>query len=339
MKVFAGTPTHMPMRDVPAHVQRVERMGYDGIKVPETVHNGFLTAMLAAEHSSNLEVVTSILLAFPRSPMITAISAWDVQAMSGGRFCLGLGTQVKGNIEGRYSTPWVAPVQRMREVIQSLRAIWQAFQNGTDLKYHGEHYNFTRLQPRFNPGPIEHPDIPLLIGAVGPAMCRLAGAECDGMITHPSNSVPRYLEEFTKPQIAEGAKRKGRDLEGFRFYMSNMFATGATADEVSTERERLRYSLGFYFSTPPYWPTIELLGRGELGPKLRQMTREGKWGDLATMIDDEILDAIVPAATYDEIADVLREWYGDSAYGLGFPVPENPKHDKAVEKAIERLRA
>lgn len=212
MKIYASTPTHMPMRDVPDHAKRVEALGYNALKVPETVHNGFLTAMLAVEHTTRLEVVTSILLAFPRSPMITAYSAWDIQGMSDGRFSLGLGTQVKGNIEGRYAVPWFAPIARMREYLESLRTIWRAFQEDSGLRYEGDHYNFYRLQPRFRPGPIEHPHIPLLIGAVGPAMCRLAGELCDGMITHPSNTIPRYMRDVIEPRLEAGAERAGRSL-------------------------------------------------------------------------------------------------------------------------------
>jgi probable F420-dependent oxidoreductase len=324
---------------VPAHVKRVEAMGFHGLKVPETVHNGFLTAMLAIEHSERLEVMTSILLAFPRSPMVVAYSAWDLQGMSNGRFALGLGTQVKGNIEGRYGVPWTPPVRRLREYLEVLREIWGAFQSGSGVDYQGEDYRIFRLQPRFNPGPIEHPHIPLIIGAVGPAMCRLAGELCDGMISHPSNTAPRYLQETIVPRLEAGAARSGRSLDDFNLYLSNMILTGKNDKEVQAKREQNRYSLGFYFSTPPYWPTLEMFGWEEIGPRLRQMTREGRWDDLPSLITDEMIDTLVPQGTYDEIADVLQEWYGDRIDGLNFPLPEDPADDPLVARVVEQLQA
>jgi probable F420-dependent oxidoreductase len=191
----------MPLRDVPDYALRAERIGFWGLLVPEAVHDGFLTAALALEHTERLMVATSVALAFPRSPTVTAYGAWDLQSLSGGRFRLGLGSQVKGNVVRRYGVPWTPPVKRMRDYVGALRAIWSCWQHGTPLAYESESYRLDRMQPFFNPGPIEHPEIPVYLGAVNPGMIRLAGEIADGMMTHPTNTSPRYLHERVVPQL------------------------------------------------------------------------------------------------------------------------------------------
>ena len=211
MQIYAGMDQRTPLAEIGDHARRVEAMGYDGLNVPDAVHDGLLAAQAALRATTRLRVATSVLVCFPRSPMNAAHAAWDLQAFSGGRFELGLGTQVRGNIVGRYSTPWTPPVPRMREYVQSLRAIWDCWQSGGPLEFQGEHYRFTRMQPFFNPGPIEHPAIPIFLGAVGPKMTALVGEVADGIMTHPTNGAPRYLREVTLPEMAKGA-RTGRAL-------------------------------------------------------------------------------------------------------------------------------
>lgn len=338
MQVYAGIGTHTPLADVAAHVRRVEALGYDGLKVPETVNDGMITAALAAEHSERLRIVTSIVLAFPRSPMQLAYSAWGVQRLAAGRLSLGLGTQVKANIEGRYGVPWTPPIPRMREYLQALRAIFEAFGSGGGLRFEGERYRLTRLQPRFNPGPIGHPPPPLWLGAVNPAICRLAGELADGVLTHPTNSSPRYLREVTLAHVAEGARRAGRDPAEIAIVPSLQVLTGATRAEIDARREEARDSMGFWYSTPPYWPTLELHGRAELGPRLRELTRAGRWDEMAALIDDDLIGALMPEGTYDRIADVILDWYGDLADGVSFPLPGDPARDGEVARVIERLQ-
>ena len=174
--VYATMDQRMPPAEVADHARRAEALGYDGLNIPEAVHDGLVMSQIALQATTRLRVATSVLVAFPRSPMAVAHAAWDLQALSGGRFELGLGSQVRGNIVGRYSTPWTAPVPRMREYVQSLRAIFACWQEGAPLAFEGEHYRFTRMQPFFNPGPIENPAIPIPLGAIGPAMTALAGS-------------------------------------------------------------------------------------------------------------------------------------------------------------------
>lgn len=328
----------MGLDAVEAHARRVEALGYDGLCVPDAVHDGLLLSQAALRVTTRLHAATSVLVAFPRSPMLVAIAAWDLAALSGGRFELGLGTQVRGNIERRYSTPWTAPVARMREYVRALRAIFASFQHGAPLAFEGEHYRFTRLQPFFNPGPIAHPEIPIFLGAVGPKMTELAGEVADGMMTHPTNSAPRYLREATHPALAAGAQREGRDAHRLELLAGGLVATGRDAAAVAREREHVRELLTFLYSTPAYWPTLDLFGWRDVGERLHRLTREGKWSEMAGAVTDEMLDALVPQAPYSEIAGVLKDWYGGLATRINFPVPADPADDALAQRAIAELR-
>jgi probable F420-dependent oxidoreductase len=338
VQVYATMDQRTALADVEAFAQRVEAMGYDGLNVPDALHDGFLHCHAALRATRRLRVATAVLVCFPRSPMIVALSAWDLQAFSGGRFELGLGTQVRGNIEGRYSTPWAPPRDRMREYVESLRAIWQAFQHGTPLRYEGAHYRFTRLQPFFNPGPIDVPGIPILLGAVGPKMTELAGEAADGLLTHPTNSSPRFLREVAGPALRAGAKRAGREPDAAPLLVGPLVITGPDDATLAAQREHVRELLTFLYSTPAYWPSLDLFGWREIGERLHRLTREGRWGELSGALDDELLDALAPQAGYAEIAQLLGAQYGGLATRINFPVPDDPQHDAAAAAAIAALR-
>jgi probable F420-dependent oxidoreductase len=338
-QVHATIPERMPLAEVAAAARRAEALGYDGINVPEAVHDGLLAAGAALAATSRIHVATSVLVAFPRSPMAVAHAAWDLQQASGGRFQLGLGSQVRGNIVRRYSVPWTAPVPRMREYVLSLRAIFDCWQNDAPLEFEGEHYQFTRMQPFFNPGPIEHPELPIFLGGVGPYMTALAGEVSDGLVTHPTNSAPRYLREVIRPRVEKGAARSGRKPEEVALQLSPLVATGATQEEALAERERWRELLTFLYSTPSYWPSLELFGWKERGEKLNALTREGKWQEMGGVVDDEMLETFAPMATYTQVADLMREWWGGLATQITFPVPADPKQDGAVSEVVAALRA
>jgi probable F420-dependent oxidoreductase len=337
--VYATMDPRLPPREVAAHAQRAERLSYTGLHVPEAVHDGLLAAALALEHTTSLRIATCVALAFPRSPTIMAHAAWDLQALSGGRFELGLGTQVKANLEGRFGVPWSAPVPRMRDYVGAVRALWRCWQEGARLDYASAHYRLDRMQPFFDPGPIEHPGIPVLLGGVGPGMTRLAGALADGLVTHPTNASPRFLRERTWPEVRRGAGEAGRALDGFALVAGGFVATGPTPSEVRAERERIRGYLGFLYSTPQYGPSLALHGWDELGPRLRALGREERWEAMPGLVPDALLDALVPDAPYAEIADLLGEWYGGLCTGITFPVPADPAHDAEARRAVERLRA
>jgi probable F420-dependent oxidoreductase len=337
-RVYATMDQRMRLSEVAAHARRAEGLGYDGLCVPEAVHDGLLAATLALDATTDLHVATSVLVAFPRSPMAVAHAVWDLQQLSGGRFELGLGSQVRGNIVGRYSTPWSAPAPRMREYVQSLRAIFDAWQNGSKLSFEGEHYRFTRMQPFFNPGPIEAPEVPILLGGVGPAMTALAGEVADGLVTHPTNSTPRYLREVIRPRIEKGAKRAGRSPDEVGLLVGPFAVTGPTRADVERERAHTRQMLGFLFSTPSYWPSLEIFGWKECGERLHALSREGRWPEMPAVIGDEMLDTLAPTGTYAEIADILRDWYGELTDWITFSMPDDPAHDAGVAKVIAALR-
>jgi probable F420-dependent oxidoreductase len=339
LRIYAAIDDpRMPLREVPAHAQRAERAGFAGLLIPEAVHDGLLTALLALEHTRTLTVATSVVLAFPRSPMTVAYAAWDLQQLSNGRLELGLGSQVKGNIVGRFSVEWKPPVARMRDYIGALRAIWQSWQHGTTLAFESEHYRFDRMQPFFNAGPIEHPNIPIFIGGVNPGMTRLAGAAAEGFMTHPTNSNPRYLREVTVPQLKKGAERAGRAAANVRLIASTFVATGPDAAAVKRERERICQYFGFLYSTPHYWPTLELHGWIDVGRRLHQLSREGRWDEMTSAITDELFDQLVPSGTYDEIAPVLRDWYGDIVDAITLRMPDDPACDAQLARLIDSLQ-
>jgi len=328
-----------PLSAVAAHARRAEALGYDGLAVPDAVHDAIAAATIALDATTRLRVATSVLVAFPRSPMTVAVAAWDLQEMSGGRFELGLGSQVRGNIVGRYSTTWAAPVPRMREYVAVLRAIFACWQDDVPLTFEGEHYQITRMQPFFKPDPIEHPDIPIYLGGMKPNMLALAGEVSDGLMTHPTNSAPRYLRETIRPRIAAGAARTGRDAEKIGLMVCPLTITGPNADVVAAERERTRQLLTFLYSTPAYWPSLELFGWKDRGEALHALTREGKWDEMAGIVDDEMLAALAPSADYANIAQVLDDWYGDVCNWLTFPMSDDESHDAATARVITELQS
>lgn len=337
-RVYATMDQRLAPAAVAAHARRAEALGYDGLLVPEAVHDGIVAAALALQATSRLRVQTSVLVAFPRSPMAVAVAAWDLQALSAGRFELGLGPQVKGNIEGRYSTRWTAPVPRMREYVNALRAIFANWQQQTPLHFEGEHYRFTRMQPFFDPGPLACGPPPILLGAVGPGMTALVGEVADGMVTHPTNTHPRYVREVIRPRLEQGAARVGRDASQIRLGIAPLCATGATQEELQKDREGRRDLLAFLYSTPAYWPSLELFGWRERGEELHRMTREGRWKELRGRIDDAMLDTFVPTGLTRELPAILRSWYGELTDWLTFPMPEDPRHDVEVARAVAELR-
>ncbi len=313
-------------------------MGFNGLLVPDAIHDGLLLSAMALDATYRLLVGTGVLLAFPRSPMTVAIASWDLQRMSNGRFELGLGTQIKANIEQRYSSRWDSPVSQLREYVQSLKTIFHSFQTGDRLDFRGDHYTFTKLQPFFNPGPIDHPDIPVLCGAVGPAMTRMVGKIADGMISHPTNSSPEYIRAVCLPRLQVGFDAGNRDSADFKLMLGPLCATGRQEEAVAREWEKQRHLLGFLFSTPAYWPSLELFGWRETGQQLLDMTRRGEWQHMSEILPDEMLEKFVPRGTYDTIANHLKERYAGLTRRITFPMPEDENDDELAAQAIRQLQ-
>lgn len=285
----------------------LEKLGFDGITTAEAGHDAFLPVMIAAANTSRLIIGTNVAVAFPRSPMVTAQMAWDLAHYSGGRFTLGLGTQVKGHNEKRYSTPWPsAPGPRMREYLQCLKAIFASFQNpGQPTYFKGEFYQFTLMAPFFNPGPIAHPDVPFYISAVGPYMARLAGELCEGLRLHPISTF-RHTREVILPAIAEGAARSGRASAQFDLVGAPFLATGRTEADVEQARNAVRKQISFYASTRSYHRVLAHHGWEETGLRLHALSVAGKWAEMPALITDEMLDEWAVVATYDRLGDAVR---------------------------------
>src|SRR6266540_5595419 len=252
--VLAVDAAHM--RDVAAIAHAADAIGFAGLWSAETKHNGFFPLLIAAEHSQRIELGTAVAIAFPRSPMVMAQIAWDLQALSGGRFVLGLGTQVRAHIERRYSMAWDTPVARLRDYIGALRAIWQSWQIGGKLNYQGQFYQHTLMTPFFNPGPIANPDIPIYIAGVNEGLARLAGEACDGFHVHPFHSV-KYINDIVRPQIAAGAERAGRAPADIALVSSVFAITGPNDAAIESIRAMAREQIAFYASTPTYRLVLE----------------------------------------------------------------------------------
>lgn len=336
--VYASTPENMNLSEIARYAQRAERLGYTGLNVPDAIHDGLLLSALALNATTQLKVCTGVLVAFPRSPMTVAIAAWDLQRLSNGRFELGLGTQVKGNIEHRYSTTWTAPMPRMRDYLSSLRAIFTSFQTGCELNFTSEHYHFTKLQPFFNPGPLNYPSPPLYIGAIGPLMTQLAGSHADGMITHPTNTPPQYIREVTLPRLYAGAKKAERNINDISLIIGNLVACGSSKNAITEAREKQRQLLGFLYSTKAYWPSLELFGWQDKGEQLLACSRNNDWQAMRHIIDDNMLETFVPSGSYTEIADILINRYQGISGIINFPMPEHTHDDNAIANVITQLK-
>jgi probable F420-dependent oxidoreductase len=294
--------------DVPAIAQEAEALGFDGLWTAETRHEPFLPLALAAEHTRRVSLGTAIAVAFPRSPTVVAHTAWDLQAASRGRLILGLGTQVKGHMERRFSVKWTAPGPRLREYIQALRAIWDAWQARGPVNFQGEHYAVTLMTPFFAPGPIEHPRIPIYIAAVNAYNLRLAGELCDGVHLHPFHSI-KYLREFALPHIESGLAKAGRSRDALTLATSVFMVTGRDGEEVRRAREHARTQIAFYASTRTYEPVLATHGWQDLTPRLHRKSVEGDWAGMAALVTDEMLEVFAVEAPLDGLRAALDERY------------------------------
>ena len=288
--------------------QGYEEMGFDALWGVESQHDPFLPLAVASTTTSKVKLGTAIALAFPRSPMSLAYTAWDLQKASNGRFILGLGTQVKGHNERRYSTKWGSPGPKLREVILSLRAIWDCWQNGTKLDFQGEFYQFTLMPPAFTPGPIEHPCVPIYIAGVNPYICRLAGELCDGFHAHPFHSA-KYLRENVLAQIKIGAQKAGRSAKDIPISTSAFVIMGDSQKEIDEMREKVRMQIAFYASTRTYKPMLDVHGWGDTCARLSEKAAKGEWAAMAKEITDDMLEVYAVTGSPEEIPALLKEKY------------------------------
>jgi probable F420-dependent oxidoreductase len=284
----------------------LEEIGYDRAFSFEAKHDPFLALAVAGEHTTRLELGTAIAIAFARTPMTLANVGWDLQTLTRGRFVLGLGSQIAPHITERFSMPWSQPVERMTEMVRAIRAIWSAWDDGEPLDFRGDFYTHTRMIPAFDPGPNPFGPPRILTAGFGPRMTRVAGEVADGFLVHPVNT-RRSLLELTLPAIEDGLLASGRSRADLEIVCVTIVVTGRDEAELDRSREAVRQQLAFYGSTPAYRPVFDLHDRGDLHPRLRQMAREARWVEMASLIDDEFLEAVAVVGEPAQIAHRIRE--------------------------------
>jgi probable F420-dependent oxidoreductase len=308
--------------------------GYDGLWSAELSHDPFLPLARAAEAAAPMQLGTSIVVAFARNPMTLATTAWDLQALTNGRFLLGLGSQVRAHIERRFSMPWSRPAARMREFIVAVQAIWSSWQDGTKLDFNGDFYSHTLMTPMFDPGPLADGPPRILLAAVGTAMTRVAAEVADGLLVH-GFTTRRYLSEVTLPTVTAGLAQAGRSSQDFEIKYSPFVVTGDDDEEMGRAAAEVRERIAFYASTPSYRPVLELHGWGDLQSDLNALARKGEWKAMGNLIDDEVLQAFAVIAPTSELPTALGRWI----WGLADRTSLAPRPGARPEQTAEVVAA
>lgn len=333
--------TTLPQRDlrlVADAARSAEAQGYDGVVTLENRHEPFMALGVAAVATERLQLATGVAIAFPRSPMVTASTAWDLQLASRGRFTLGIGPQVRAHNENRFSVKWSPPAPRLREYVKAMRAIWRCWETGEKLKFEGEHYRFTLMTPNFVPPSLHLPMVPVQLAAVGPHTLRLAGEVADGVRLH-AFCTRNYLERTVMPKLAEGWAKSGRKRENFEIHGGGFVATGATEEDVAKKVDWVRMRVGFYGSTPAYWPVLEAHGLGDLGRKLNAMSKQGQWAAMTREISDDVVRLFAAVGTHREIAQAIRTRFaGSDSVSASATSEEGADLPPDVIQDIQRIR-
>jgi probable F420-dependent oxidoreductase len=308
MRVFTTVPQH-DLRRVGAAAQAAEAEHYDGIISMENQHDPFLALAVAGAATERIELHTGVAIAFARTPMAVAQVGWDLAGSTGGRFVIGLGSQVRAHNERRFSVPWSPPAPRMREYVQVLRAIWRSWKTGDKPAYEGQHYKFTLMTPNFTPPPIDAPPPPVMIAAVGPVMLRVAAEECDGVKLH-GFCTRKYLTDEIMPRIEAGLAKSGRQRAQYEISGGGFLATGPDDATVAQRFEWVRQRVAFYGSTPAYYPVLAVHGLEDLGLKLNAMVRQGKWSELAQQVPDDVAHLFAAVGRHDQIVGAIEQRFG-----------------------------
>jgi probable F420-dependent oxidoreductase len=310
MKVDAGI-FGGDLERVPQQARELEEMGYDGLMTAETSNDPFFPLVIAAGHTERIELMTSIAVAFSRTPMTLANIGHDLNAYSKGRFILGLGSQIRPHITKRFSMPWSSPAARMREFILAMRAIWAAWYDGTKLDFRGEFYQHTLMTPMFTPTNTRYGAPRVYLAAVGPMMTEVAGETADGVIAH-AFTTERYLREVTLPAIERGLAKAGRSRSDFAITCPAFVVSGSSDEATEGSMAAVRKQIAFYASTPAYRPVLDMHGWGELQPELTILSKRGEWDEMATRITDEMLGEFAIVAKPEEVVPALTRRYGDT---------------------------
>jgi probable F420-dependent oxidoreductase len=322
MRILTSISGHN-LNDIGDVCHNLETLGFTDLSAQENKQDAFLPLAIAATNSKAMHLRTSVSIAFARSPMSSAMLSWDIQAASKGRFTLGLGSQVKGHNVRRFSVPWSPPAPRMREYVQSVRAIWDCWENGTRLDYQGEHYQFSLMTPNFTPEPLGTPVPKIQIAAVGPAMMKVAAEECDGVMLH-GFCTRKYLQERIMPRLEKGLESAGRRRDQFEISGGGFVATGSDDEAVQKLFEWVRMRIGFYGSTPSYWPVFEVHGLQDLGLKLNEMSKKGLWDEMTKEISDDVVHLFAAVGRHDELVGALTDRFGGMTDIVGLPEDTPP---------------
>ena len=318
MKIDGGL--YLDLESAPAVAASLERAGYDGVWTAEMATNPFFPLLRAAESTTTVDLGTSIAVAFARNPMDMAVMSNDLQRFSKGRFILGLGSQIEAHITRRFSMPWSKPAARMEEFIAAMRAIWTAWQDGSKLDFRGDFYQHTLMTPFFNPGAHEFGQPRVFLAAVGPRMTEVAGRSCDGVFLH-GFTTRHYFDTITMPAVVEGLASAGRSRSDIELAIPAFVVTGTNEAEMANSAANTRRQIAFYGSTPAYRGVLAAHGWEDIGPELNRMSKENRWAEMGTIIDDDMLAAFAVVAEPDRLASALIKRWGDSIDRLSFYAP------------------
>ncbi len=318
-----------------------EAHGYDFLSCGELAHDSILTMTVAAGATERIELDTTVTIAFPRSPMVLAMEAWDLQHYSKGRFAIGLGSQVKGHNERRFGGTWSAPAPRMKEYIQMMKAIWDSWQEGRKAEFLGKHYKYTLMTPNFNPGPIDYPRPKIFLAVVGDAMARVAGEVADGILPHGGIMSDKYMREVLLPNVRVGLERSRRTWADIDIAASGYTVFGENDEEIHKGLDSLRQALSFYGSTRTYHDVLELHGLKYLGDKLHQLSLRGEWQKMRDVITDEELLELTQVSTYDNLPKFVaehREYASRMSYGQRYTSPDERERARSVMSAVQAVQ-
>jgi probable F420-dependent oxidoreductase len=290
--------------------RRLEQAGYAGAFTFEGPHDPFFPLVCAAQQTERIQLYTAVAIAFARTPMLLAHIGWDLQALSRGRFLLGLGSQIRPHIEKRFGMPWSRPAARMRELVRAVREIWRVWREGGRLDFRGEFYQHTLMTPMFSPGRNPFGDPPIFLAGVGPAMTEVAGEVADGFFVHPLHT-QRSLRLLTLPALERGLAKSGRPRSALALSAQVMIASGESEAETEATRRLTRQQIAFYGSTPAYRVVLDAHGWGDLQPELNALSKRGQWGEMTGLISDAMLEEIAICCPLDRVAGEVRARYGD----------------------------
>jgi probable F420-dependent oxidoreductase len=337
MRVSIGLPV-ADWAECAAAARQAEEDGADAVTASELKHDPFAPLAFAAMATRRVALVPSVAIAFPRSPMVIANQAWDINRHSRGRFVVGLGSQIKAHNERRFSTPWIAPAARLGEYVEALRAIFRCWESGEKLNYHGKYYNFSLMTPEFSPGPQGLGLPPIAMAAVGPLMLKTAARVADSVRLH-SFATRAYLEQAVRPMLAQELEAGGKSFENFEITGGGFVATGPDQAAVREAAEKVRYRVAFYGSTPAYRGVFDLHGVGDLGARLTEMSKQGQWSEMAAQVPDDVLDLFVARATYDELPGAIEKRYGGivDTVSIDFTPGTEAATRRGVIAAVQRI--